>query len=87
MQGDSPGCSGGFLCGFTITEIGSETRKNREDEYEGTQHAKQRFVLPFRTVALPKPSMGMQQLRECAPSIGLLGDVWLNSEVVIKQIM
>lgn len=53
MQGDSPGCSGGLLCGLTIIEIGSKTRKNNEGKHEGTQQTKQRSGLSLRTTVSP----------------------------------
>lgn len=56
MQGDSPGCSGGLLCGLTIIEIGSKTRKNNEGKHKGTQQTKQRSGLSLRTTVSPPPT-------------------------------
>lgn len=88
MQGDSPGCSGGLLCGLTIIEIGSKTRKNNEGKHEGTQQTKQRSGLSLRTTVSPPPSPhSATTYSKCPFHSASHGDVWLNDGVVIKQIM
>lgn len=86
MQGDSPGCSGGLLCGLTIIEIGSKTRKNNEGKHEGTQQTKQRSGLSLRTTVSPPPHSATTYSK-CPFHGASHGDVWLNDGVVIKQIM
>lgn len=54
MQGDSPGCSGGLLCGLTIIEIGSKTRKNNEGKQGNTTY-KAKIWASLKDHCIPPP--------------------------------
>lgn len=89
MQGDSPGCSGGLLCGLTIIEIGSKTRKNNEGKQGNTTYkAKIWASLKDHCIPTPPPPPhSATTYSKCPFHSASHGDVWLNDGVVIKQIM